>query len=106
MNVGQTIKDLRVLFGFSQTSFANALGISQSHLSLVEKGKRTLHQDGLEKVGTILGMPIGLLYFLSMSPEDVPENRREVFIRTKPKVDELLKEIFPLGNLLSEKVRQ
>lgn len=106
MNVGRTIKELRTLFGLSQTNFANALGISQSHLSLVEKGKRTLHQDGLEKIGHILGIPIWLLLYMSMSPEDVPESRREIFVRTKPKVDKLLKEIYPLGSIVSEKVRQ
>lgn len=52
--IGLDIKLLRVEGGFSQKKFANMIGITQSHLSKIERGKVNLQIDLLIKIANSL----------------------------------------------------
>ncbi|OJX59978.1 MAG: hypothetical protein BGO89_08270 [Candidatus Kapaibacterium thiocyanatum] len=96
MDVGSTMKKLRELHGLSQTELARRLEITQSHLSLVEKGDRTLHQSVLERASVVFGMPLSVFVFLSMTEDEVAPEKREYFRQTQPQINAFLREIFPL----------
>lgn len=103
MDVGGTLKKLRELYGLSQTELARRLEITQAHLSLVEKGDRTLHQSVLERASKVFGMPLSVFLLLAMTEDEVAPEKRKLFRETQPAINELLKKIFP-G--LSEQDRQ
>lgn len=96
VDIGSTIRRLRQLYGLSQIEFAKRAGISQSHLSFIEKGQRIAHQDVLEKIGNMLQIPVAMLMLMSMTEDDVPANKRQLFARARPKIDSVLKELFPM----------
>lgn len=95
MDTGGTLKKLRKLYGLSQTDLARKLEITQAHLSLVEKGDRTLHQSVLERASTVFGMPLGVFLLLTMTEDEVAPEKRELFRETQPAINELLKKVFP-----------
>lgn len=49
------LKDLRVACGFSQYTFADALGVSRSHYSQIETGDKTPSLPLARKIKSILG---------------------------------------------------
>lgn len=72
MNVSAAIVEMRKRYGFTQTELAGLLEITQSHLSLVEKGKRTLHESVLKKLGTIFGTEFWMAALSgSMTPAEI-----------------------------------
>lgn len=57
-NLGIKIKTLREQGGFTQRNIANYLNVDQSLISMVEKGKRALTADMLERLADLLGVQI------------------------------------------------
>jgi tetratricopeptide (TPR) repeat protein len=49
-NMAQLIQEIRVICGLSQTQFGQPLGVDQSYVSLIEKGKRPIPDGFLEKL--------------------------------------------------------
>ncbi len=56
--VGHRIKVKRIDLKMSQTNLAIALGISQSHMSNIEKGNRLITLDMLEATAKVLKCPL------------------------------------------------
>lgn len=57
-NLGLKIKFLREHSGFTQSNIAKYLKVDQSLISMVEKGKRALTSDMLEKLAALYGVQI------------------------------------------------
>ena len=57
-NMGVKIKAFREQGGFTQSNIANYLKVDQSLISMVEKGKRTLTSDMLDKLAALFGVQI------------------------------------------------
>lgn len=61
--VGEKIKELRELKGFSISSLASKIGISKGYLSDIEKGVKTNPStDALEKIATALNVNVSDLF--------------------------------------------
>ena len=58
MSLGEKIKELRQRKNITQQELAKRIGLSQSHLSLLEAGKRSLNFDQIEKIAKTFGMSI------------------------------------------------
>jgi len=56
--IGARIKSLRENSGFTQSNVANYLKVDQSLVSMVEKGKRALTSDMLDKLAALFGVPV------------------------------------------------
>lgn len=62
MQVGTTIKFLRMTAGLKQSDLAERLGVSSNYISLVENNKRDPSLSFLRDLSNELGVPLGLLF--------------------------------------------
>lgn len=73
MNLGQTIKEIRIKRRISQYKLAKMCGISATALSRIEKDKAFPTKDHIKKICDGLGITSTYLLFLALTDEDVPE---------------------------------
>lgn len=94
MKIGATIKRLRKEKGIRQVDFAKQCKISQTYLSQLENDDRNPTIDVLEKISNALGIPYPVLSFLSLTPDAVPEQKREVYDRMEKVMFGLVEDVF------------
>ena len=70
LTIGIQVRELRDALRINQTSLAKAAGVSQSYLSLIEKGKRPASIPMLARISRKLGIPLALL--ITMCERNVP----------------------------------
>jgi len=61
MILGQTIKKFRLASGLSQGELGALIGVSASHVSLIERGKREPALSVIRRIAGKLRIPFGLL---------------------------------------------
>lgn len=59
--LGDTLKRLRNIYGYSATEMSEKLGISNSYLSEIERGKKKASIDLLERYAEILDIRVSSL---------------------------------------------
>lgn len=59
--LGNTIRRLRSERGYSQESFADAVGLHRTYMGGIERGERNLGVVNLEKIAATLGLPLSEL---------------------------------------------
>ena len=59
--IGENIRGFRRSIGLSQTEFAEKINLNRSHLSSIERGEENPTIDTLERVATVLGIPLHIL---------------------------------------------
>jgi XRE family transcriptional regulator, regulator of sulfur utilization len=94
MNLGQSIKNLRKKKGQSQEEFARSCGITQTYLSQIENNLKDPNLSILKIISDKLATPLPILFFLSMTEEDVQEEKRQAFKIISPSVKSLVNEFF------------
>ena len=60
-SLGQTIRDLRASRGYSQESFAHAVGLHRTYVSDIERGERNVSLHNLVRIANTLEMPLSQL---------------------------------------------
>jgi transcriptional regulator with XRE-family HTH domain len=78
MDLGSIIKDIRKQKGQTQNEFASLCGITQTYLSQIESNSKEPNLSTLKTISNNLNIPLPILFFLSMTEEDVQPNKREV----------------------------
>ena len=58
--IGAKIKTLREHSGFTQKKIADYVNVDQSFISMVEKGKRALTSDMLDKLAALFGVQVSV----------------------------------------------
>jgi transcriptional regulator with XRE-family HTH domain len=96
MDLGMTIKNIRKQKALTQGNLANKCGISQTYLSQIEKNQKEPNFSTLKSISAGLKMPLPILFFLSMTQEDVPPQKRKAFQIVSPSVKSLLNEFFAI----------
>jgi transcriptional regulator with XRE-family HTH domain len=71
MNIGHAIKFCRQQKRQSIPDLAERSGISASHISLLERGKREPSLSALEKICRGLTVPLSVLVFMGTEPADL-----------------------------------
>jgi transcriptional regulator with XRE-family HTH domain len=71
MNIGYAIKFCRQQKRHSIPDLAERSGISASHISLLERGKREPSLGALEKICRGLNVPLSVLIFMGTEPTDL-----------------------------------
>ena len=56
------LKRYRILIGMSQESFAERAGLHRTYISAVERGKRSISLDNIQKIADALGIETYLLF--------------------------------------------
>lgn len=100
MNIGNAIKQVRKKVGMNQYDFACMVGITQTHLSLIEAGKRKPSLVLMERVAEQMFIPLPLLFWLTMDVNDVKRGKEEIFKLLKPSIDTFILEVFDNHNHL------
>ena len=91
MKIGHYLKDLRNFkLGISQKEFAEKIGISKAYINLIENEKKQPSIELLTKIADFYDMPVQMLIFLSLSEDDVKENKKYAFRIVKPAIDDLI----------------
>lgn len=94
MDLGTVIKNSRKQKGLTQTEFATLCDITQTYLSQIEGNLKEPNLSTLKVIGEKLNMPLPILFFLSMTKEDVQPNKRKAFEIVSPSVKSLVNEFF------------
>lgn len=77
MNYGKAFRILRATFGLNQPQFSKLLGIGQSHVSLIEAGRRQPSRDVIDALADALRVPQPLIILLASEPKDFELHDRE-----------------------------
>lgn len=96
MTIGKLLKDLRKKKSIRQGIAAKEVGISQTWLSLIEQDKRIPSTVMLRRLSRYYNIPTPVISWLSLSLEDISEDKKESFRRIKPTMDALINEIFEI----------
>lgn len=95
MNYGQAINNLRVnRMKQIQSIFAENVGITQTYLSQIENGQKKPSTELLERIAEYVDLPLPILFWYSVTEEDVKPDRIEAFRMLKPTADVLVQSFF------------
>lgn len=94
MDLGNTIKNIRKQKGQTQAEFAKMCEITQTYLSQIENNLKEPNLSTLKIIGESLNIPLPILFFLSMTEDDVPFNKRHAFSIISPSIKSLVNEFF------------
>ncbi len=70
MMIGETLKRLRKIYGFTASELSSIINISPSYLSEIENGKKQPSLELLEKLSKLYGIKTSSLILLSEKIED------------------------------------
>ncbi len=94
MDLGNIIKNIRKQKKLTQNEFASSCGITQTYLSQIESNLKEPNLSTLKNISNSLSIPLPILFFLSMTEEDVKPNKRKAFEIVSPSVKSLVNEFF------------
>ena len=94
MDLGNVIKNIRKQKGLTQSEFASLCGITQTYLSQIETNSKEPNLSTLKSIGEKLNVPLPILFFLSMTENDIQPNKRKAFQIVSPSVKSLVNEFF------------
>lgn len=94
MDLGKTIAALRKERGIRQKDLAAACGISETYVSLIENGHNVPNMDKLQAISRELGVPVPVIFFLSLSEEDIPDAKKAIFAELVPPLKAMISKAF------------
>lgn len=94
MDLGSTIKSIRKRRGKTQVEFASQCGITQAYLSKIEGNQKDPNLSLINRISEALQVPVPLLFFLSMTEDDIPEHKRQYFLGLAPSIKAFINELF------------
>ncbi|MBK6965342.1 MAG: helix-turn-helix transcriptional regulator [Bacteroidales bacterium] len=94
MDLGNQIKNIRKQKGLTQNEFASLCGITQTYLSQIESNSKEPNLSTLRIISEKLNVPLPILFFQSMTDEDVQPRKREAFKIISPSIKSLVNEFF------------
>lgn len=94
MNIGSTIKKIRIQKGFKQTDFADKCQLTQAYLSKIESNKKEPAISVFKTIADGLGVPLPVLFFLSLDEEDIDPKKKEAFQIILPSIKGMIESFF------------
>jgi transcriptional regulator with XRE-family HTH domain len=94
MKIGNTVRKLRKQKGITQMELARECNISQTYLSQIENDTRNPTVDVLEGISKALDIPYPVLAFLSLTIDDVPKNKHDVYMTMEKVMFGLVENVF------------
>lgn len=96
MNLGSTIRNLRKQRRLTQDEFSSKCGITQTYLSQIENNLKDPNFSTLKIIGEQMDIPLPILFFLSMTDDDIHPDKRKAFEIVSPSIKSLVNEFFSL----------
>jgi len=90
MKLGNTIKELRKQKRIPQEFLAEKCGITQAYLSLIENDKKEPNLSTLKVISKALETPLPIIFYLSLSEEDISESKKSLFSQLNPSIKNLV----------------
>lgn len=81
MELGDTLRLLRVAAGLKQTELAARVGVTPNYLSMVENGRREPSLSFVKSVSKELDIPVGLLFLNADSLDSGSSPDRQAIVR-------------------------
>lgn len=94
MTIGEVIKKIIKKRGLTQVEVAKSIGKSTTALSQIINGVYEPNPESLEKLCNVLDVPKPILYFMMISEEDLPEEKKEIFKDFEPILKDFISEVF------------
>ena len=94
MNLGISIKNLRQQKGIKQTALAEMSGITQTYLSQIENNIKEPGISTLRIIAKNLGIPLPVIFFLSLENDDISPEKRNAFKHLAPSIYSMISEFF------------
>ena len=94
MEIGQVLQKLIKQKGLTQVMLAEKIGKSPTALSQIIKGKYHPNPETLDKICEVLEVPPAIVYFLTISEKDVPEEKRALYQMIGPSLKSFIIQIF------------
>lgn len=94
MNLGKAIKLILDKKGFNQKDLAEKSGLSETSISLLMKGHTQPRRETLEAISKVLEVKPEFLLFLSLSKDDVPEEKRSAYDLVWPQLESTFLNLF------------
>lgn len=79
MNIVNAIKEIRTRKGISQKELAMKTGLSANAMCSIENEKTFPSMNNINRICDVLGVAQSILMFFSITEEDIPEHKRELF---------------------------
>ncbi len=82
--INEALRLIRLYWGLSQVDLADQLGLSQSMISEIERGAKSVSMEVLERYSVNLGIRMSQLLFFAEEIEDEPlPTRGKLFVASK-----------------------
>lgn len=92
MDLGNIIKNIRKQKKLTQKEFASSCGITQTYLSQIESNHKDPNISVLKNISEKLDIPLPILFFLSLTDDDIQENKKNIFKMLNPLIKNLFNE--------------
>ena len=104
MELGRIIGLLIKRRQLTQVQVAERIGKSTTALSQIINGSYNPSPDTLSKLCEVLDIPLPVLYFLTISEKDIPEDKIELYRLLAPTIKEFLIKMFGAeqGDIIKE----
>lgn len=90
MQIGETLRKLRIDKGLTQNQVQKKAKITQTYLSQVENNIKEPSAEMLRKLCEYYGVPHQVVIWNSLEEKDIPKNKLRAFKRLKPFIDDFL----------------
>lgn len=90
MNLGGAIRNFRKKKGLSQIALAKKCSLTQAYLSLIENNKKDPTIPTLQKISSVLEVPVPIFFLGAISPEDIDESKRSFYDQLSPLLNNLV----------------
>lgn len=92
MNYGEVIKKIRKeTVKENQMDFASRLGITQAYLSKIENNVQVPSSTMIKEISKHSGIPLQVVFWQTLTIDDIPKEKKDAFVMVKPMIDELIK---------------
>lgn len=102
MDLGNTIKLLRNQKGIKQNLFAEKCAITPAYLSQIENNLKEPNISTLKIISKNLGVPLPILFFLSMDNDDIKPEKRKAFQILAPSIKSMVNEFFTNASIAND----
>jgi len=94
MDIGNTIKQIRIKKGLKQNEFAERCQLTQAYVSKIESNQKEPALGVLKTIADVLETPLPVLFFHSLTAEDIEPRKREAFQIILPSIKGMIESFF------------